>query len=848
MNLPVSLSEAVALIAILFALILAIVRRKRSPLSSEAWFILASILLVLLFLKVSDFLEWAGITATLDPLDGYFRMLEPVLWGAFLYVVLQDFAESDLRESEARYRGLVETARDVIFTISRNGNFTSLNPAFETVTGWSRSDWVGKPFIDIVHPDEVNRARLLFEAVKDGEQPPAFEMKSLAKDGSFVVTEVTVMPQIRAHGVEGLLGIGRDITARREAEEALRLSEEKFSKAFRSSPSFLIIGSLADGRFIDVNDSFLEITGYTREEVIGHTSDDLKLWESKGDREVFLNRLRNGNAVRNLEARFRSKSGRIGVVLLSGDVIHLGGEACSVLVASDITDRKQAEGALRETEARYRSMVQNAFYGIYTATANGSFIDVNPALVSMLGFSSAEELIAIPIERLYRDSLQQQVLLDQYRRYGFISGVEVEWSRKDGSPITLRLSGRAVTSSSGSLEGFEVIAEDVSERRALEEQLRQSQKMEAVGRLAGGVAHDFNNLLTAIKGYSQLILRRLNDLDPVRKEVEEIDGAATTASELTSQLLAFSRKQMLQPRVIDLNQLVFESTRMQERIIGEDIELRTQLAPNLGRVKADPVQLEQVLLNLVVNARDAMPQGGKLLVETADTHLDEEYARRHVAVQPGPYVMLAVTDTGTGMDEYTRSRIFEPFFTTKERGRGTGLGLSTVYGIIRQSNGSIWVYSEEGKGTTFKIFLPRVDAPVDEVLIPAFTSEMPGGSETVLVVEDSRSVRKLACDTLRLCGYTVLEAAGSGDALLICQRHESRIHLMVTDVVMPHLSGPDLAKQLAESRRDMKVLYMSGYTDNAIAHHNVLDTGVSFLQKPFTPDAFARKVRTVLDN
>jgi signal transduction histidine kinase len=391
-------------------------------------------------------------------------------------------------------------------------------------------------------------------------------------------------------------------------------------------------------------------------------------------------------------------------------------------------------------------------------------------------------------------------------------------------------------------------AEERTERKKLEEQLRQAQKMEAIGQLTGGIAHDFNNMLTVILGYSELMLQRLKADDPLRSEVEQVKEAGVRASMLTRQLLAFGRKQVLQPRVLDLNAVLTNMDQMLQRLIGEDIHLVTMPAPGLRRVRADPGQIEQVIVNLAVNARDAMPQGGKLTIETANVELDNAYAREHVSVRPGSFVMLAVSDTGCGMDRETQARIFEPFFTTKEPGKGTGLGLSTVYGIVKQSDGNIWVYSEPGRGTTFKIYLPRVEGAVEAVEPGLAPTRAVRGSETVLLVEDENAVRALIRSTLQANGYTVLEAHHGKHAIQIYEQHKGPIHLLVTDVVMPEMSGRELAEHLKTSRPNMKVLFMSGYTDKAIVNHGELDPDTAFLQKPFTPDALARMVREVLDS
>jgi two-component system cell cycle sensor histidine kinase/response regulator CckA len=395
-------------------------------------------------------------------------------------------------------------------------------------------------------------------------------------------------------------------------------------------------------------------------------------------------------------------------------------------------------------------------------------------------------------------------------------------------------------------QGVAVLSIDVTEGRRVEAQLRHAQKMEAVGRLAGSVAHDFNNLLSVILGYSSMLLADLKPIDPIRADIDLIRLAGEKAAALTRQLLAFSRQQVLAPRVLDLNEVVQGGERMLRRLLGEDIELIMRYDRNLARVRVDPGQIDQVVMNLALNARDAMPTGGKLTIETKDVVLDASYTAEHFGVTPGPYVMLAVSDTGLGMDKETQTRIFEPFFTTKEVGKGTGLGLSTVFGIVRQSGGNIWVYSELGGGSTFKVYLPRAEGEEPEPVefVEPVTLK---GTETILLVEDQDEVRRVAQEILIRHGYHVIAAQNAGEALLSCERHPRTIHLLLTDVVMPQMSGRELADRLAKVRPEMKILYMSGYTDNAIVHHGILDSGIAYVQKPLIPDVLGRRVREVLD-
>src|SRR5580704_16632443 len=509
---------------------------------------------------------------------------------------------------------------------------------------------------------------------------------------------------------------------------------------------------------------------------------------------------------------------------------------------------RAAQENLRRSEANFRSLVTNAPYGICSCDSTGKILDANPAFLELLGLSSANDVIGQHIFSLYADSEQWFDLADYLRSSVPFHGLTAEWKRKTGTTV-VRVSGRAV--SNGRKDGvvFEIFAEDVTERRALEQQLRQSQKMEAVGRLAGGIAHDFNNLLMVISGYSEFLLERLGGEPHLRGPAQEIASASERASSLTRQLLAFSRKQMLAPRIVNLNDVATENLKMLTRMIGEDIDLVLVPSPNPWMVRADPGQIEQVIMNLAVNARDAMPSGGRLTIETSNVSLDEDYARLHAPLPPGDYVMVAISDTGNGMDNETQSRIFEPFFTTKGT-KGTGLGLSTVYGIVKQSGGYIWVHSELRKGTTFKIYLPRVASTGEaatQVALPVENRKVEPGTETILLVEDEANLRYLARQYLEKQGYHVIEAADGAVAMQIAVAHERVIHLLLTDVIMPGMNGRELAQRISEIRPNVKVLYMSGYTENVIGHNGMLDDGVRLLQKPFTLRDLKSKVREVLD-
>jgi PAS domain S-box-containing protein len=519
-----------------------------------------------------------------------------------------------------------------------------------------------------------------------------------------------------------------------------------------------------------------------------------------------------------------------------------------VHVLHDVTDRSEAERALRESERKYRELVENATYGVFRATPEGRLLEVNPALVAMLGYASKEEVLGLNLAtEICLRPADRSALLRQFREEAPQNREDLCWKKKGGGTVLVRTSGRAVRHGAGQIQYYEAIAEDMTARRTLEAELRQSQKMEAMGRLAGGVAHDFNNLLAVILGSAELLLEPCEPPEKQRQRLEQIKKAAGRAAELTQRLLSFSRKQTLFERVFDINEVVKETVSLLRRILGEDILLVEKLSPVPERIRADQAQVEQTLMNLAANARDSMPNGGSLVIETSACKLDRPMTQLHGPATAGEYVVLTLRDTGVGMDEETRSRIFEPFFTTKEQGKGTGLGLAMVYGFVKQSRGFTHVDSEVGKGTTFEIYFPKVLEEGEEAAAhvrPAIV----GGSETILLAEDEEPLRDLACELLQSMGYTVISADGGAMALERAQQASHRIDLLLTDAIMPGMSGRELVDRLTALRPGVKVIYMSGYANEAITRHDLWAPDAVFVPKPFTREQIAATIRRVLDD
>ncbi len=637
---------------------------------------------------------------------------------------------------------------------------------------------------------------------------------------------------------------------RGRTEQALRDSEVSFRMLFAANPLPMWVYDAGTWQFLQVNDAAVAQYGYSREEFLQKRITDIAPAEEIPRLLEFLQE-KPPLVLFNGQWRHRLQDGRIIDVEVASHALQYASREAALVIAQDITERKRAEEALRYSEFRYRELVENALYGIYRATPAGQLLDANPALVEMLGYDSKSELLHQSVATgLYPDPVVRAQILRQFRDSGRLTGAEVEWKRKDGAIITVRLSGRAIFNAHGRPEEIEVFVEDVTQRRALEKHLRQLQKFEAIGQLAGGIAHDFNNVMGAIMGWAELGRDQSPPDNALHNHFCKIREQTERATGLTRQLLAFARRQLLEPRNLNLNQIVTETLGLLEKVIGKDIEMKAALAPDLHAARADPTQIEQVVMNLCLNARDAMPRGGRMTVETENAELGEDYYRNHSYARPGRYVRLTVSDTGQGMDAATLEHIFDPFFTTKEPGKGTGLGLATVYGVVKQHGGFLHVYSEPGQGTAFHIYLPAATEPIPEAEKKARLENEPvrGGSETILVAEDHDGVREMARMTLESFGYRLLLARDGTEALELFHAHHQAIALALLDVIMPKLGGPEAYLRMCAERPGLPVVFTTGYSAEAAPLGALLAEGAVVLQKPYSPSVLGRKVREILDN
>jgi PAS domain S-box-containing protein len=776
---------------------------------------------------------WCAITAMPDPNGGVVVQ--------FSDITGQKAMENALRTSEEKFSKAFHSSpvSMCIVDVEKNSSFIEVNEAFQRTTGYSRDELIGRTSTEIGlydNPQDLveSRKRLL----SDGGYRD-LEIRFRRKNGDILVGLISA-EQMELGGKLCALAAAVDITERRRAQEALLESEELYRQLFDLESDVIVLGDRISGRLLAVNAAATVLYGYDKNELLAMNRVDLS-----AEPEETVQSTVKGLAFIPLRWH-RKKDGTVFPVEICGAYFDLKGRQVFVSAIRDITTRLRMEEALKKSEEKFFKAFHSNPAAITIADlTTRTYLEVNESFEEMMGFRSAETVGRTWTElSLWADPHDRDEAVAQLLREGRLRDREFRFRKKNGemgsgilSADLIEIDGRPCTITA---------TVDVTARLHLEGQLRQAQKLESVGRLAGGVAHDFNNLLTVINGYSDFVLGALNPADPLYSQVQQIKKAGERAARLTSQLLAFSRKQVVEPKSLNLNAVVNDAHQMLQRLIGEDIELNTRLDPLLGPVMADRGQIDQVIMNLVVNARDAMPTGGKLEITTRNVELDPAMAAANPEARPGKYALLSVHDTGTGIDDRTLPNIFEPFFTTKERGQGTGLGLSTAYGIIQQAGGWIDVQSELGRGATFQIYLPRADAASVRVAEQQQTPEAARGGETILVVEDSDETRTLTTTILSSYGYNILEAANGTEALSVEEKYTGEIHLLLTDVIMPGMNGKELSEQLRLRRPGIRILFTSGYPADVISRRGVLEKEIAYLPKPFTPNSLAAKVREIL--
>jgi len=757
----------------------------------------------------------------------------------------------DLRRGLSVLRATFEATTDGVLVTDLSGRIVEFNERFAQM--WklpeqvraARDDRAAIAWVldQLVSPDAFLARVSQLNADTEAESVDTLT----SEDGR--VFERHSRPQRLQGKAVGRVWTFREVTERQRAYDALRASEERYRLLFESNPQPMWVYDLETLGFLAVNEAAVRGYGYSREDLSGMTIEDIRPPE---DVPALRRNLAEPPSLleRSGVWQHRRKDGTVFDVEIVSHTIDFDGRPARLVLAKDVTEQLRAEQALQESEARFRQMAETV-RGVFWMTApdDRQVLYISPSYESVWG-RSCQSLRDDPdsyLDGIHPEDRARVEDANLRQRQGAETAETYRVVRPDGTVRWVRDRAFPIRDEQGRVSRITGEAEDITESKELEERLRQSQKMEAVGQLAGGIAHDFNNLLTAIIGYGELLAKRIGDQPRARRDIDEIHKAATRAASLTKQLLAFSRKQVLQPKVLDLNAVVEDVKRMLQRLIGEDVQLVTALAHSLSLVKADPGQLEQVMLNLAVNARDAMPHGGRLVFQTADVDwCEEEVSGTGGATAVQRYVMLAVADSGCGMDAETRARIFEPFFTTKPQGKGTGLGLATVYGIVQQSGGHVRVHSELGRGTTFRIYLPQAGDDGAGAAADAAADAAPKGSETVLLVEDDRAVRELAREVLEESGYQVFAARDGEEAIALCANGRA-IDLLITDIVMPGMSGRAVAAAVRELRPGTRVICMSGYTEHADLEDGLLEGAMTFMQKPFSADSMIRAVRTALD-
>ncbi|MFC1833936.1 PAS domain S-box protein [Thermodesulfobacteriota bacterium] len=758
-------------------------------------------------------------------------------------ITVRKEAEDALRESEATLRSVLQAAPMGIGLVTHGSRLGWTNEMLCRMTGYSSGELVGQDERTLYETDrECERVRQVLYGRIYGRTTGYVETRWKRKDGSTFDLQLSSSAIVPGEVAAGVVITATDITEKKKSEEALR----KWGRIFEHAQWGVVVGS-GDGQTLELmNPAYAKMHGYTVEELTGADIVEVFAPESRAELSQHL-RLARERGHYTFESKHIRKDGTVFPVLIDITIVKTADTQIlySIVNVQDITERKKTEDALRESEEKYGNLFRWSNDAVLIHDLSGNIMDSNYRARELFGHTE-EEMATRKVLQLH----PEQALPGCHEQYekiveeGNVS-FEADFIKKSGDVFPAEVSSSLLEISGRTL--VQEIVRDITNRRQLEEQLRQAAKMEAIGQLAGGIAHDFNNLLTAIMGYSGLLMDQTPRDHPNHKRTAHIHRAAERAAGLTQQLLAFSRKQVLDAKVLDLNSVIDDFRGIMQRLIGEHIDLSILSDDSLGTVSADSGQIEQVLLNLVINARDAMPEGGQIRIQTANVELDEYYAKNHAELMPGDYVMFSVADAGHGIDARTRAKIFDPFFTTKEKGVGTGLGLATVYGIVKQHGGHISAYSEPGQGTTFKIFLPRVEAPLEEMSKTRGTHVDLSGNETILVVEDEVEVLDLTCEALEMLGYSPIKAGNPEEAIKISREFSDAVDLLLTDVVLPKMDGKSLFSQLAVHRPDMKILYMSGHTEDFIVHHGVLDQGVNFLHKPFTVLGLASKVREVLD-
>jgi len=749
---------------------------------------------------------------------------------------------SERRAAERERDRFFSLSADMFCIASYSGHFVRVNPAFCSVLGYDDYELLGMPVLDLIHPTDRAAAVDAARSLASGAIAQRYENRIRCKDGSYKWLGWTFQSAGKDEGL--VYAVARDITEQKRAEERLRASEEWYRLLFDANPLPMWVYDIETLTFVAVNDAAVRHYGYSRAEFLSMRITDIRPDEDV-PKVLAAARAPDSPEFDGGVWRHRTKDGRTISVEVVTHALTVLDRPARLTLAHDVTERQRAERELRETNDTLQTLIQASPLAIVTTDMNGNVSEWNVAAERMFGHFAGDVLgrpiPVIPVEQL-EDDLRRLSVSGEHA----FTGYESRCARKDGTLVDVYVS-TAVLRGIGGVLGTVWVMADVTERKMMEEQLRQAQKMDAVGQLAGGVAHDFNNLLTVITSYGQFLLNALPEQDPRRLDAHQITQAAARAASLTRQLLAFSRRQLLQPQILDLNDVIGDMERLLRRVISEDIALVTQFESAIGAVKADRGQIEQVVMNLVVNGRDAMPNGGVLAISTRVVHLDAAYARRHAGVNPGKHVVFSVRDTGVGMDAATQQRIFEPFFTTKVKGKGTGLGLSTVYGIVRQSGGHIEVRSSPGRGTTFDIILPQISATVPAKAEHSIGAAMPRGSETVLIVEDEDAVRHIVRRVLEGQGYLILEARDGNEALRICAQRGESVDLVLSDVIMPGMGGRELSRTLAATHPTLPILFMSGYNEEGELTGDGAELATSVLAKPFTSETLARHVREALD-